>query len=131
MALELNVTWGDSWRRPRAGLGAVVDRVQQAASATRVGAAEGDYALDIYIYVSGKVWQHQDEGIRLGTLSSRGRNSLRVMIFVPDELTEDHESVIYFREALEDAAQLVYGRLVTKSDWPARELAEELRSLIP
>ena len=131
MALEVNVTWGDSWRQPKAGLGSVVDRVQHAAANTRVGAGEGDYALDLYLYVSGKVWQHEDEGIRLGTLSVRGRNSLRVMIFVPDELTQEQESVVYFREVLEEAARLVHARLSKKSGWPAAELASEVRSLIP
>ena len=44
------------------------------------------------------VWQNGREGFRLGTLSDRGRDWLRVMIYVPDELEEETASVEYFRD---------------------------------
>jgi hypothetical protein len=47
-----------------------------------VPAGAKDPSVDIYIYVSGSVWQHGSRGFRLGTLSARGRDWLRVMMYV-------------------------------------------------
>ena len=71
----------------------MVDRVQAASSTVPKPTGPDDPSVDIYIYVSGGVWQHQRGGFRLGTLSSRGRNWLRVMIYVPDELAEEIASI--------------------------------------
>jgi hypothetical protein len=101
MGILVNLTWGDSWRRPKEGLGRVVDQVQAAGSALPKPTGADDPSVDIYIYVSGSVWQHQRDGFRLGTLSSRGRDWLRVMIYVPDDLAEEVASIAYFRETLE------------------------------
>lgn len=132
VGLEVNVTWGDSWRRPKGGLGRVVDRVQAAAPATRTDWVQGDPSVDLYIYVSGSVWQHKRQGIRLGTLSSRGRNSLRVMIYVPDELADEVESAVYFRTTLNEVADRVQVRLSrTRPGWPIDSLAAEIRLLHP
>lgn len=132
MGLEVNVTWGDSWRRPKEGLGRVVDQVQDAAPATRETWSPGDPAIDVYIYVSGKVWQHERSGVRLGTLSERGRNSLRVMIYVPDEITQADEAVTYFKAALDEVAQKVQTRLnKRRPDWPIDRLVAEILSLTP
>ena len=99
MGILVNLTWGDSWRRPKEGLGRVVDQVQ-AAGALRMPTGPDDPSVDIYIYVSGSVWQHQRDGFRLGTLSSRGRDWLRVMIYVPDDLAEEVASIACQRTGL-------------------------------
>ena len=130
MGLEVNVTWGDSWRRPKEGLGRVVDGVQAAAPATRTDWVQGDPSVDLYIYVSGSVWQHQRQGIQLGRLDTRGRNSLRVMIYVPDELADEAESVGYFRTTLDEVADRVRVRLLKRRPaWPIDSLVAEIRSL--
>jgi hypothetical protein len=132
MGILVNLTWGDSWRRSKEGLGRVVDQVQAASSALPKPAGHNDPSVDIYIYVPGNVWQHQRKGFRLGTLSSRGRNWLRVMIYVPDDLAEEIASIAYFRETLELVAEAVAARLrQRRPDWPIQKITEQIRSLIP
>lgn len=132
VGILVNLTWGDSWRRPKAGLGRVVDAIQQTSRGLPKPTGPDDPSVDIYIYVSGKVWQHDDSGFRLGTLSARGRNWLRVSIFVPDQITEESESVSYFQETLEAVADAVRARLrKRRPEWPIDELVAQIRSLRP
>jgi hypothetical protein len=110
----------------------VVDRVRAASSTLPKPTGPDDPSVDIYIHVSGSVWQHQREGFRLGTLNSRGRNWLRVMIYVPDELAEEISSITYFRETLELVTEAVAARLrKRRPDWPIQEITAQIRSLIP
>jgi len=128
----VHVRWGDAWRGPREGLGRVVDRVQHASLALPKPAGADDPSIDIYIYVSGAVWQHGGEGFRLGTLTSRGRDWLRVMIYVPDELDEESAAIEYFRDTLNSVAAAVEKRLrARRPNWPVEELAAQVRSLRP
>jgi hypothetical protein len=132
MGLLVHVIWGDAWRRPREGLGRVVERVQRASLATPKPAGPEDPSVDIYIYVSGGVWQHGREGFRLGTLTTRGRDWLRVMIYVPDELEEESAAVDYFRDTLNSVAAAVEKRLsARRPNWPVEELVTQVRSLRP
>ena len=132
MALVLNVTWGDSWKRPKRGLADVVAELQSRAEVTRVEHAEGDPMVDLYVYVSGAVWKHEREGFRLGTLSDRGRYSLRVMIYVPDEITGAAEATEYFRNVLDEVAAKVRERLTKRRpEWPIDELVGDVLSLRP
>ena len=95
-------------------------------------AGADDPSIDVYIYVSGAVCQHGREGFRLGTLTSRGRDWLRVMIYVPDELEEESAAVEYFRETLNSVAAAVEERLrARRPNWPVEELAAQVRSLRP
>jgi len=132
MGVLVHVTWGDAGRRPREDLGRVVDCVQHASLATPNPAGADDPSVDIYIYVSGAVWQHGREGFRLGTLTSRGRDWLRVMIYVPDELEEESAAIEYFRDTLDSVADAVEKRLrARRPNWPVEELAAQVRSLRP
>jgi hypothetical protein len=84
------------------------------------------------IYVSGSVWQHGREGFRLGTLSDRGRDWLRVMIYVPDELEEETASVEYFRDTLNAVSAAAEKRLsARRPDWPVALLVSQVLSLRP
>jgi hypothetical protein len=128
----VHVTWGDARRRPREDLGRVVDRVQRASLALPKPAGVDDPSVDIYIYVSGAVWQHGREGFRLGALTSRSRYWLRVMIYVPDELEKESAAIEYFRDTLNSVAAAVEKRLrARRPDWPVEELAAQVRSLRP
>ena len=80
MGLVTHLTWGDSWRRPKAGLGRVVDGISAKSKELPKPMDADDPSVDIYIYVSGSVWQHDDDGFKLGALNPRGRSWLRVMI---------------------------------------------------
>lgn len=132
MGLEVNVTWGDSWTRPKEGLNRVLEELVAKGPATRENWCEGDPALDIYVYVSGAVWQHERQGVQLGTLSDRGRDSLRVMIYVPDEITDEPEAVEYFRDTLFQVSDLVRARLLERRPaWPINDLVDEVLSLSP
>jgi len=132
MALEVNVTWGDSWRRPKQGLADVVSDVQRRALNTRQSYVEGDPTLDLYIYVSGAVWQHNRQGFRLGTLTDGGRDSLRVMMYVPDDLTESDDAIAYFNDTLVEVAKRVRDRLSRRRpSWPIDELVADVLSLQP
>ncbi|GAB3881153.1 hypothetical protein [Terrabacter terrigena] len=132
MGLLTHLTWGDSWRRQKEGLGRVVDAIQAKSINMPKPIGPDDPSVDVYIYVSGAVWQHEDEGFKLGTLSARGRNWLRVMIYVPDHLTGQLESETYFSATLEDAAVAVEGRLrMKRPDWPIETLVEHVRLLKP
>jgi len=110
VALIVNVMWGESLRRPREGLGRVVDRVQAAARELPLQESPDDGAVDIYICISGSVWQHDEKGFRLGNWSDRGRR-LQVMIYVPDELCEEAESIEYFRRTLDAVAESLAARI--------------------
>jgi hypothetical protein len=132
MALEVNVTWGDSWRRPKQGLADVVSKVQRRALDTRQSYVEDDPTLDLYIYVSGAVWQHNRQGFRLGTLTDGGRDSLRVMMYVPDDLTESDDAIAYFHDTLVEVAEKVRDRLTRRRPgWPIDELVADVLSLQP
>ena len=132
MGLVTHLTWGDSWRRPKEGLGRVVDGIQRKSGELPKPVDADDPSVDIYIYVSGALWQHEDEGFRLGTLSDRGRNWLRVMVYVPDELTGEDESTQYFATLLEEVAIAVEARLRRRRpDWPIETLVEQIRLLKP
>lgn len=132
MALEVNVTWGDSWRRPKHGLSDVVSEVQGRAKNTRQDHVEGDPTLDLYIYVSGAVWKHDRQGFRLGTLTDGGRDSLRVMIYVPDDLIEADDAIAYFHDTLVEVAEKVRDRLTRRRPgWPIDELVADVLSLQP
>jgi hypothetical protein len=50
------------------------------------------------------VWKQDRQGFRLGRLTDGGRDSLRVMIYVPDDLTEADDAIAYFHDTL-----VVYG----------------------
>ena len=128
MGLLVNVVWGDSWRRPKEGLGRVVDSIQ--ADPLPEPANADDPSVDVYIYVSGSVWQHDREGFKLGTLSARGRSWLRVMIYVPDDLTTEEASRLYFARTFDDVAEAVELRLrKRRPEWPIETLVEQLRGL--
>jgi hypothetical protein len=130
MALEVNVTWGDSWRGPKQGLADVVSEVQGRAENTRRTYVEGDPTLDLYIYVSGAVWRHDRQGFRLGRLTDGGRDSLRVMIYVPDDVTEADDAIAYFNDTLVEVADKVRDRLTRRRPgWPIDELVDNVLSL--
>ncbi|MFC7490220.1 MULTISPECIES: hypothetical protein [unclassified Knoellia] len=132
MGLLVHLTWGDSWRRPKEGLGRVVDAIQKMSTNMPKPVDADDPSVDIYIYVSGAVWQHEDEGFKLGTLNARGRNWLRIMIYVPDHLTGHEESETYFTRTLEDVAVAVEARLLKRRPgWPIDTLVEQIRQLKP
>jgi hypothetical protein len=132
MGLLTHLAWGDSWRRPKEGLGRVVDAIQKKSTNMPKPVDADDPSVDIYIYVSGAVWQHEDHGFKFGTLSARGRNWLRVMIYVPDHLTGQEESERYFTTTLEDVAVAVEARLRKKRpDWPIETLVDQIRQLKP
>jgi hypothetical protein len=72
------------------------------------------------------------ECFQLGTLTSRSRDWLRVMIYVPDELEEESAAIEYFRDTLNPVAAAVEKRLrARRPDWPVEELAAQVRSLQP
>jgi len=132
MGLLVNVTWGDSWRRPKEGFGRVVERIQAASVALPKPTGPDDPSIDVYIYVPGAVWQHEKEGFRLGTLSARGRSWLRVMIYVPDQLRDEDEAVRYFDTTFENVAQAVEMRLrKRRPGWPVETLVHQVRELRP
>lgn len=132
MGLLTHLTWGDSWRRPKEGLGRVIDGIQSKSGEMPKPVDASDPSVDIYIYVSGAVWQHEEEGFKLGTLSDRGRNWLRVMVYVPDDLAAEDESRTYFATLLEDVATAVEVRLrKRRPDWPIDTLVEQIRLLKP
>ena len=132
MGLLTHLTWGDSWRRPKEGLGRVVDGIQARSKELPKPVDADDPSVDIYIYVSGAVWQHEEEGFKLGNLSDRGRNWLRVMVYVPDDLAGEDESKRYFATMLEDVATAVEERLrKRRPDWPIDTLVEQIRLLKP
>lgn len=132
MALEVNVTWGDSSRRPKQGLSYVVSEVQGRAKNTRQTHVEGDPTLDLYIYVSGAVWKHDRQGVRLGPLTDGGRESLRVMVYVPDDLSEADDAIAYFHDTLVEVADRVRDRLARRRPgWPIDELVADVLSLQP
>ena len=132
MGILTHLTWGDSWRRPKEGLGQVVDGIQRKSGELPKPVDANDPSVDIYIYVSGAVWQHDEEGFKLGTLSNRGRDWLRVMIYVPDDLADEDESRRYFATVLEDVATAVAARLrKRRPDWPINTLVGQIRALKP
>lgn len=132
MGLLVNLTWGDSWRKPKEGLGHVVDSITVASQNVAKPTSPDDPSVDIYIYVSGAVWQHAKSDFKLGTLSGRSRNWQRVSIYVPDHLTGEAESVSYFNDTLENVALAVDARLRrTRPEWPVEELVRQIRSLKP
>lgn len=132
MGLLTHLTWGDSWRRPKEGLGRVVDGIQVKSRELPKPSDADDPSVDIYIYVSGSVWQHDDDGFKLGTLSPRGRSWLRVMIYVPDSLKDEEESKAFFDSTLEDVATAVEARLrKRRPDWPIDTLVQHIRHLKP
>ncbi|MDU0315232.1 hypothetical protein RKE38_16150 [Phycicoccus sp. M110.8] len=53
MGLVTHLTWGDSWRRPKEGLGRVVDGIQRKSGELPKPVDADDPSVDIYIYVSG------------------------------------------------------------------------------
>lgn len=72
------------------------------------------------------------ECFQLGTLTSRSRDWLRVMIYVPDELEEESAAIEYFRDTLNSVAAAVEKRLrARRPNWPVEELAAQVRSLQP
>ena len=95
--------------------------------------AEPQYpALDLYVYVSGGVWQHERRGVKLGTLTERGRDSLRVMMYLPDELMTRDEAAAWLGDAFADAADKVRERLNRRRpEWPIDRLVAELVRLSP
>lgn len=132
MGLLTHLTWGDSWRGPKEGLGRVIDGIQMKSGELPKPVDASDPSVDIYIYVSGAVWQHEEEGFTLGNLSDRGRNWLRVKVYVPDDLTGEGESRRYFARTLEDVAAAVGERLrKRRPDWPIDTLVEQIRLLKP
>lgn len=132
MGLLLHLTWGDSWRRPKEGLGLVVDRIQAVSGQLPKPTGPDDPSVDIYIYVSGSVWQHGGEGFRLGTLSDAGRSWLRIQVFVPDNLCGEEESIAYFQRVLDEVAVAVEARLrKRRPGWPVEALVTQIRALNP
>jgi hypothetical protein len=132
MGVLVNVTWGDSWRRPKEGLGRVIDGIQALGGQLPKPMSPEDPSVEIDVYISGKVWQHDREGFKLGTLNDRGHNRLRVMIFVPDDLCRERESMDYFKRTLDDVATAVEARLRKRRPaWPIETLALQIRSLKP
>lgn len=130
MGLLTHLTWGDSWRRPKEGLGRVVDGIQVKSRELPKPSDADDPSVDIY--VSGSVWQHDDDGFKLGTLSPRGRSWLRVMIYVPDALKDEEESKAFFDSTFEDVATAVEARLrKRRPDWPIDTLVQHIRHLKP
>jgi hypothetical protein len=130
MALEVNVTWGDSWGGLKQGLADVVSDIQVHAQNTRQTYVEGDPTLDLCIFVSGAVWKHDRQGFRLGRLTDGGRESLRVMIYVPDDLTGAEDAIAYFNDMLVEVANKVRDRLTgRRPDWPIEELVDNVLSL--
>jgi hypothetical protein len=132
MGLVTHLIWGDSWRRPKEGLGRVVDGIQAKSKELPKPMGADDPSIDIYVYVSGSVWQHDDDGFKLGTLSPRGRSWLRVMIYGPDPLKNEDESVAFFDSTFEDVAIAVESRLRRRRpDWPIETLVQQIRYLKP
>mgnify|MGYP007023468488 CR=1 FL=1 len=78
------------------------------------------------------MWQHNADGFKLGTLSPRGRSSLRVMIYVPDNLKDEDESKTFFQATFESVADAVEARLrKRRPDWPVDMLVQQVRLLKP
>jgi hypothetical protein len=132
MGVVTHLAWGDSWRRPKEGLGRVVDGIQAKSAELSKPTEADDPSVDISIYVSGAVWQHNADGFKLGTLSSRGRSWLRVMIYVPDNLKDEDESKTFFTATFESVADAVEARLrKRRPDWPVDTLVQQVRLLKP
>jgi hypothetical protein len=132
MGVVTHLAWGDSWRRPKEGLGRVVDGIQAKSAELPKPTEADDPSVDIYIYVSGAVWQHNADGFKLGKLSSRGRSWLRVMIYVPDNLKDEDESKTFFTATFESVADAVEARLrKRRPDWPVDTLVQQVRLLKP
>jgi hypothetical protein len=109
---------------------AVLRVLAQGARETRSGYQPGeDFLLDVYVYVSGDVWQHGQSGVRLGNAGRQSR-SLWVRIYVPDDVASRDQAEAFLAGALSDAAGLVRDRLRRRApEWPADNLAAELTSL--
>ena len=88
-----------------------------------------DFLLDVYVYISGDVWQHNESGVQLGNVGRKTR-SLWVRIYVPDEVSGRDQAAAFLASALSADAGLVRDRLRRRApEWPADELAAELISL--
>jgi hypothetical protein len=132
MGLLTHLTWGDSWSRPKEGLGRVVDGIQAKSKELPKPMDADDPSVDIYIYISGSLWQHGEEGFKLGTLSPRGRSWLRVVIYVPDPLKDEDESNAFFDSTLESVATAVESRLrKRRPGWPIETMVQQIRHLKP
>ena len=134
MGIVVNLTWGDSWRQPKEGLSRVIKSIQETSAQSLPKPVDADDpSVDIYIYVSGSIWQHGEEAsFRLGSLSHRGRAWMRVMIYVPDTVQGEEESVAFFQETLDQVAIAVEARLQRRRpEWPIDELVAQVRQLRP
>ncbi len=96
--------WGDGSRaRPAAR--------RRTASTTHGGYEEGVIALlDVHIFVSGDVWQHDRSGVQLGSVGRKSR-SLWIRIYVPDDVETEEEARCSLVEAFAAASERVRRRL--------------------
>jgi hypothetical protein len=131
VGILLQEVWGNE-ARYGTPLGTVIKRIRDASRFLPEPVDVDDPSVDVYLYFSGKHWRHERSGFKLGTLSSRGRSWLRVMIYVPDDLSEEAASVAYFRETFEAVAESVAARLrKRRPDWPIDEITRQIRALKP
>ncbi|MER3389469.1 MAG: hypothetical protein RJQ01_05495 [Microcella sp.] len=112
------------------GVSNAADQIAQRSSLLPKPTGPDDPSLDVYIYIPGKTWQHEKSGYKLGSLSEKSRAWQRVMIYVPDELTDEDEAIQYFDRTLADVADAVEAKLRKRQPlWPIDQLVGYLRSL--
>jgi hypothetical protein len=128
--LIMNATFGGAGIYGKPEVESVLRSLMAAAERSRVQYQAGEnFLLDVYVYISGDVWQHGRSGIQLGNIGRKSR-SLWVRIYLPDEVTTRDQAAEYLASALPAAAGLVHSRLRRRApDWPADDLAAELTGL--
>jgi hypothetical protein len=126
----MNATFGGAGIYGKPEVRSVLQSLMAAAERSRVQYRAGeDFLLDVYVYISGDVWQHGRSGIQLGNIGRKSR-SLWVRIYLPDEVTTRDQAAEYLASALPAAAGLVRSRLQRRApEWPAGDLAAELAGL--
>ena len=130
MAIIISACFGGTGIFGKAEVKSVVRLLAQGSKKTRRAYRPGeDFLLDVYVYVSGDVWQHDQSGVRLGNVGRKSR-SLWVRICVPDDVSGRDQAVAFLAGALAQAAGRARDRLRRCApEWPADDLAAELLGL--
>lgn len=130
MSLVLNFTHDGDFRKK--GLRLAVADVQERSSKLPKPTDFNDPTIEVDIFVSGNNWSHDKSGFKLGTLSERGREWQRVMVYVPVELLDENETREYFDKIFDEIASAIEVKLrKRRPDWPIESLVREVRSLRP